>query len=83
MQLKFPVPGRWPAIARMLNLSQAGSAYPNLGLVRVLESEVPSDAVSFGLVKRKVEEYNLHLWTESARPVMLVTLRSPRRYPKH
>jgi len=28
-----------------------------LGLVRVLESEVPSDAVSFGLVKRKVEEY--------------------------
>ena len=54
-----------------------------LGLVRVLESEVPSDAVSFGLVKRKVEEYNLHLWTESARAVMLVTLRSPRRYPKH
>ena len=38
-----------------------------LGLVRVLESEVPSDAVSFGLVKRKAEEYNLHLWTESAR----------------
>jgi len=29
------------AIARMLNLSQAGSAYPNLRLVRVLESEVP------------------------------------------
>jgi hypothetical protein len=47
-----------------------------LGLVRVLESEVPSDAVSFGLVKRKAEEYNLHLWTASARAVMLVTLRS-------